>query len=153
MHRAITRPLHLRAQKLLLEQCFPEAKTTLRKNTLVWEGRLQPTAVSHRYRIRISYGLGRAPEIILVEPNAQNIADGVIRGRRPPHIYSVEPFSLCVYHPKKREWKSSQPLATTIVPWTSMWLSYFEDWVYTDVWSGGGEHPEIELPQTRALAS
>jgi len=26
-----------------------------------------------------------------------------------------------------------------------MWLSFFEDWVFTDVWSGGGEHPQIKV--------
>jgi transposase InsO family protein len=33
-------------------------------------------------------------------------------------------------------------LDQTIVPWTSLWLFYFEDWLSEGEWRGGGEHPE-----------
>ena len=29
----------------------------------------------------------------------------------------------------------------TIVPWTTLWLFYFEDWLSSDEWKGGGLHP------------
>ena len=29
----------------------------------------------------------------------------------------------------------------TIVPWTALWLFYFEEWLFSDEWKGGGEHP------------
>ena len=29
----------------------------------------------------------------------------------------------------------------TVVPWTSLWLFYFEDWLASNEWKGGGEHP------------
>jgi hypothetical protein len=29
----------------------------------------------------------------------------------------------------------------TFVPWTALWLFYFEDWLTTNEWRGGGEHP------------
>jgi len=138
-------PLSLRAQKLLLEQGFPDGECSVRRNRLVWEGRVQPTAVTHSYDIRVTHELYTLPEIFLLSPNPQEMADAVIPGRRIPHVYSYEhPIRLCVYHPKKREWKYTMPLVTTVIPWTIMWLSFFEDWVCTDVWSGGGEHPEPE---------
>jgi len=34
-------------------------------------------------------------------------------------------------------------VATTIVPWTSLWLRHYEVWHVTGEWWGGGEHPEI----------
>ena len=34
-------------------------------------------------------------------------------------------------------------LFDTLIPWTAEWLWYFEDWLATGVWSGGGEHPRI----------
>ena len=131
----------LMVQKLFLSECFPDAICTIRRDVLTWDGWLQPSAISHRYKIRITYKLGDVPEIILLEPDAQQLADKVISGRRPPHIYGTDPLRLCVHHPGRRDWKSTQPIATTIIPWTIMWLSFFEDWVCTDVWSGGGEHP------------
>jgi hypothetical protein len=33
-------------------------------------------------------------------------------------------------------------IANTIVPWSVLWLFYFEDWLCTGEWSGGGVHPE-----------
>jgi hypothetical protein len=30
----------------------------------------------------------------------------------------------------------------TIVPWCYLWLFYFEDWLATGEWKGGGIHPE-----------
>ncbi|SJM35583.1 conserved hypothetical protein [Mesorhizobium delmotii] len=32
-------------------------------------------------------------------------------------------------------------LDQSIVPWTSLWLFYFEDWLTDGEWRGGGEHP------------
>jgi hypothetical protein len=29
----------------------------------------------------------------------------------------------------------------TIVPWAALWLFYFEEWLSSDQWKGGGEHP------------
>jgi hypothetical protein len=28
----------------------------------------------------------------------------------------------------------------TIVPWTAVWLFYFEEWLTSDEWKGGGVH-------------
>lgn len=140
------RSLPLQTQKLLLAQCFPAGKASLRRNTLVWEGALQPTAVSHVYEIRVTYCLNGRPEVLLLAPNPQQMADALAPGRTLPHVYSYNhPVRLCIYHPKKREWKPSMALAATVVPWAVMWLSFFEDWVCTDVWSGGGEHPETRF--------
>ncbi len=32
-------------------------------------------------------------------------------------------------------------LDQTIVPWTALWLFYFEEWLESNEWKGGGEHP------------
>ena len=135
-------PLSLLTQRALLAQCFPSGVTTIQRSALTWQGTVQPTAISHSYTIRLDYPLGELPKVSLLTPVAQAMADEVMPGRIIPHVYSHNhPIQLCVYHPSKREWRRDMPLATTVVPWTIMWLSYFEDWVITDEWSGGGEHP------------
>ena len=35
-------------------------------------------------------------------------------------------------------------LVDTIVPWSILWLFYFEDWLETDEWKGGGMHPDSD---------
>jgi len=32
-------------------------------------------------------------------------------------------------------------LADTILPWASLWFFYYEIWLATGEWVGGGEHP------------
>ena len=58
---------------------------------------------------------------------------------RIPHMYRQE--RLCLYLPNNGEWAPSKPIATTIVPWTAVWLYYYEVWRATGEWLGGGEEP------------
>ena len=51
---------------------------------------------------------------------------------------------LCVYMPSTGEWHPSKALAATVIPWSIVWFGFFEDWVFTNVWSGGGIHPDIK---------
>jgi hypothetical protein len=150
------RPLSLHIQKMLLDQIFPGAVCRVLRKRLTWDGFIQPSAVGHRYKIRLVYDLGLPLDVFLLEPDPRILADAVRPGRILPHNYGGTPLKLCLYLPGSGEWKSSQPLATTIVPWTSMWLAFFEDWLVTDVWSGGGIHPnvkEAEKPGSGANAS
>lgn len=39
-------------------------------------------------------------------------------------------------------------IANTIIPWTIEWLYYYELWLATGEWLGGGDHPEIGKPKT-----
>lgn len=32
------------------------------------------------------------------------------------------------------------PLDETVVPWAALWLYYFEEWLVSDDWKGGGKH-------------
>jgi len=32
-------------------------------------------------------------------------------------------------------------LDQTVVPWTALWLLYFEEWLFSGEWAGGGLHP------------
>jgi hypothetical protein len=61
-----------------------------------------------------------------------------------PHVYRHDGRGvlLCLWWPKRREWMPQLKLAETFIPWTEEWLWYFEDWLNTRVWAGGGEHPE-----------
>jgi len=33
-------------------------------------------------------------------------------------------------------------MGRTILPWTSLWLHFYEIWLVTGVWHGGGEHSD-----------
>lgn len=81
----------------------------------------------------------RTPEVLVLKPDLKMLAGA----RTIPHIYEHEGVGtkLCLWWPKQREWMPRMRLTETCVPWTSEWLWYFEDWLATDEWAGGGEHP------------
>lgn len=80
-----------------------------------------------------------APEVHVLEPDL----DALAQGRRPPHVYASRPndVALCLWLPKPREWVSRMSLKDTYIPWTAQWLAYFEFWLESGVWDGGGVHP------------
>lgn len=82
----------------------------------------------------------RPPEMYVLSPNLKELADQVVL----PHIYPNNGIGtkLCLWWPKQREWQPQMNLMDTYIAWTAEWLWYFEDWLTTGVWAGGGEHPQ-----------
>lgn len=114
-----------------------------------WEGPLYPID-EREYRIRIVFyphprphPAGRRfinPCITVMSPMLEPGADG-----RVPHTYRNErdpshPF-LCVYDPDEDQWTPEMPIADSIMPWTARWLLFYEGWLATGEWLGGGRHP------------
>ena len=116
------------------------------RGKLLWEFGARPTALGRIYDMRLTYERGDFPKVCAQNPDLNALADG----RFLPHVYSARPVQLCVYHPKYLEWAPTQSFTETIVPWTYLWLAYYEDWLVTDEWKGGGKHPgEIDEPHTQ----
>lgn len=90
-----------------------------------------------------------SPEMRVLQPDLVALAEG----RPLPHVYSSEPnaVKLCLWRPKQREWMSQMTLKDTYIPWTAEWLAYFELWLATGTWEGGGEHPTS--PEKTAAAA
>lgn len=119
----------------------------------IWEGTVCPIAVP--YLIRIVYFTRRHfrtwtlanPYISVVVLDPPVGPDPRGTGERVPHIYALgHPPAyprLCLYDPATDEWTPEKPIATTIIPWALDWLYYYEEWVLTGEWKGGGRHPEL----------
>jgi hypothetical protein len=65
-----------------------------------------------------------------------------------PHVYVNRadqslPY-LCLFDPFNGEWTPSDLLAETTVPWAARYLYFYEGWLLTGKWSGGGRHPTQE---------
>jgi hypothetical protein len=111
---------------------------------LLWQYRARPTPLSRAYSLLLFYEAGRAPEVFAMEPDLHRlVGDAEI-----PHLYyrdrkgeRLELTKLCLFYPKNDEWRDDMLLANTVIPWSNMWLFYFEDWLATGVWNGGGVHP------------
>lgn len=111
---------------------------SVRLGELTWEFDVRPHALSRIYRLRIRFRKTGVPKVSVLHPNLNVLAGG----RKLPHVYSVKPVHLCLYFPGNREWTPDKSIAETIVPWAYLWLVYFEHWLATDEWQGGGIHPE-----------
>jgi hypothetical protein len=109
----------------------------LRGNMLRWEFVIAPTPLSRHYSARIEYRQGTSPQTFIDEPDLTLLSEG----ERLPHVYAQKPTRLCLYLPGTYEWGPWMRLDQTIVPWTALWLFYFEEWLIDGTWTGGGKHP------------
>jgi hypothetical protein len=132
--------ISLAQQGFRLSAAYPQFKSTAgSRYRASWQGTLQPTELSNIYTVEISYILGRRPDIHVLDPHLQVHPDH----KRLPHVYSGN--SLCLY--SFGEWYPGLYIANTIVPWISLWLFFYEIWIVTGNWKGGGTNPE--WPQHR----
>jgi hypothetical protein len=131
------RRLSLAQQYLWLRHTDPSGFGQLRPGRLVWTFDAAPTPTSRRYRLRLTLTPTRSPNIVVLQPDLHALANG----RRLPHVYRQSPVELCLWLPRLQEWHGGLPVASTIVPWAHLWLLYFEEWLVSNDWQGGGEHP------------
>jgi len=106
-------------------------------NKLTWSFQLQPTPLSRQYSLVLEYLRDQTPSIFIVEPDLNILANG----RDIPHMYDQQRGKLCLYLPGA--WDSRLLIAKTIIPWASLWLYFYEEWLFTNEWKGGGKHPNV----------
>lgn len=117
------------------------------ERSAVWSGVLKPQFTT--YRIEVRYVVGANPEVRVLSPELKRLT-GNVEGSLP-HVYgpSDDP-TLCLYDPEAGEWNSTMLIAHKIIPWTIDWLTFYEFWLMTGVWSGGGRHPTALTEETLA---
>lgn len=110
---------------------------------LTCRGFVQPTPISKPYYARIEYRIGLSPRTFIEQPTLES--------RDPneaiPHVYG--PNQPCVFHPAFGEWDSGYWLVRQVVPWLALWLLFYEIWLATGEWCGGGSHPMRPKRATR----
>jgi hypothetical protein len=115
----------------------------LKPNLVVWQGTVYPLPLSLTYLIRIRYEKYRSPQVSVISP----ILELHEEASSLPHTFTGD--YLCLYYSDYHEWTSDKYVAETIVPWISLWLLYYEAWLATGKWLGGGiEHGSGEKKQS-----
>lgn len=127
------------AQQFASLRCdWPEGQGQLTNQGLTWLVALRPTSLSRTYVIRLTYASPNAwPQVHVVSPSLREL----VGDRTIPHLYCQRTIRLCLFTPWLCEWQPHQRLSRTLVPWAETWLYYFEDWLITNEWQGGGLHP------------
>lgn len=128
-----SRALRLPQQHQRMSTLHPNFKLIKLTPTLVsWQGKVQPLPLSDSYSISLAYERYKAPRISVISPNLMLVPGA----KSLPHTFTGE--YLCLYYPAYDEWTSAKYIAETVVPWISLWLVYYEVWLATGEWLGGG---------------
>lgn len=101
---------------------------------------VSPTLMGRSYRCMLRVPRSGYPSMVVLEPDLKSLAGD----RCIPHTYMHQGkgTELCLWLPRELQWNSGMRLSETYLPWTAEWLDYFEEWLETDSWAGGGAHPE-----------
>ena len=89
-------------------------------------------------------------QVYIIEPKIKKH-----NGCDPPHIYKnlsrwndydqqYEELRLCLYLPDAHEYSPRYRLIETIIAWAIKWTEFYELWLLTGEWFGGGMHPTIK---------
>lgn len=114
-------------------------KGVFKKNYFYWEFDIKPSTFSKLYKILLIWDIKTSsPNVFVLDTDVWEVAEQ----RDIPHLYDYKKIKLCLYHPLYNQYNRNMSLCETIVAWTYLWLFYYEEWLYSDDWKGGGEHPK-----------
>lgn len=126
-------------QMIAIKASYPSSICEIKNGTLLWHSKLRPTPLSKEYSVLMTYKPRTRPKVLVLGDELQNLDT-----KDFPHIYSIDTdnkyVEICLYR-HAYEFSNYKLLANTIVPWTVEWLFYYEIWLTTGEWLGGGEHP------------
>ena len=127
-------PIHI--QRVALKAKIPGCDLHLDKNYLWARGEIKPTPRSCWYSYEIKYVYRENIKIFIKNPEIKT----ELNGSKAEHLY--RDGSLCLFFPKANEFDSKKLIVNYIIPWVSLWLFFYEVWLVTGKWLGGGIHPE-----------
>lgn len=125
-------------QKISLKMAYKDSSCEIKGNTLFWIGDIQPTPISRIYTVALKFRMWGIPQIWIMGDSLKNLDSPDF-----PHKYEInidmKMVRVCLY--RYREFNTCKFLSKTIIPWTVEWLYFYELWLATGEWCGGGEHP------------
>ena len=100
-----------------------------------------------KYLLRVFIAKHHSPKVYIISPKIQKK-----NGESPPHIYELDSkwnskeqhydsLRLCLYYPSNEEFVYGDPLMPTVISWAIKWTVFYELWLLTGEWFGGGIHP------------
>lgn len=125
------------AQVKKLQSQYDKVDFQSKKDQFTVYIQLKPTEGSLSYTVKLCCRVGSSKvDVYVVDPKIGRR----VNGKPVPHMYSDG--TLCLYYPRQREWTIEDDWGDTLIPWISLWLFYYELWLETGEWLGGGKHPD-----------
>ena len=120
----------------VIKENFVDVQYHVKKGRFTITMHLQPTEDSIVYTVKMISNIGSSlVNIYVTNPYIGNQVNGI----KVPHKYPDG--SLCLYYnANQMEINPDDLWAETLVPWTALWLYYYEKWIQTGEWLGGGVH-------------
>ncbi|NDV15783.1 hypothetical protein GO009_07060 [Muricauda sp. TY007] len=131
----------VKSQFIRLKSSFPNlVEEEYSENRFSVVIKLRPDIFSKEYDVRIVYE-GRATVDVFIVNEKLDVATNrdVL-----PHVFNHTEQKICLYSRTGGSWTKDKSIVSTIVPWASEWLYYYEHWLIDGEWKGGG-HPEYEI--------
>lgn len=132
------KPVQLVEQMIALRMSFPSARCEIIKGKLWWLGKIKPSPLSKEYTVLMTYKMWEVPQVWVVGNELECLDSCDF-----PHYYEIkekdEMVRICLY--RYDEFSPYKVLSKTIVPWIVEWLYFYEIWLATGEWCGGGQHP------------
>ena len=122
-------------QLQFLRATYKSYRWSIRPSGFTWWLKTSPTAISDDYLLKVVYDQGKQPEVFVVHPKPLKMAKGA---KKLPHTFKTKSQRLCLYMVKYHEWNDSMRISETVIHWAIEWLYYYEHWVFTGKWLGGG---------------
>lgn len=114
---------------------WPRFDCSVAGGMLTCVGSVQPRPISNVYTAQITYRVGRYPRTTILRPP--------LRRRRPDQrvAHTYTDAELCLFTGANGDWTPDMLIANTIVPWIHEWILFYESWLLTGEWRGGGVIP------------
>jgi hypothetical protein len=110
-----------------------------------YEVRIQYVRPTHLKNGMFLYGGMPNPSVWVIDPPLKIRCDS----KRLPHTFHnpdrpPNQAWLCLFFLGDDDWTPADYVADKIVPWAAEWLTFYEGWLVTGEWHGGGLHPGDE---------
>jgi hypothetical protein len=137
-------PLTVRQQIAAMRRAWPAFKCCRLEEQVIWVGPLQPAEWTSTHTVELHFWARRREEAggasVRVLRPILKVTDTELSS-----VHMYRDGQLCLFNPNRKEWNAGQSVADTIVPWTSEWLYFYEVWLRTGSWLGGGDHGDAHL--------
>lgn len=132
---AVSIAISVSSQFERLKSSFPNLVVEeLSKTKLIVVIQIRPDVFSREYDVKIVYETGKSVLVFIVNEKLK-IAEN---RTKLPHVWDNELQKICLYSREGGKWSSEKSIISTVVPWASEWLFYYELWLIDGLWKGGG---------------